>query len=234
MQVQLQVLQNLPYRQLSGMQPPAPRHKKDVSHQSLHRDSEGDIDEVRRLFREGHGDWNEVYNDAGETPLACAAIDGNEELCRFLIEDCGLWTHARNKGGRTALIEMVRTRSGRWPHRLAELFADTVNEQDGSGRTALMFASGGAGLFGSRRGNVRLVRQLLDMGADPTLQDRRGRTALGIAMEDNRKSENSSNQDVVELLEAETLKFVALQNFKNSFRHTFSAEGVLLTEKRGS
>lgn len=141
-----------------------------------------------------------IFNDKGDTPLIKAAKSGKYEICQWLIEKYNASLNVKNKIGRTPLIEMVIHRDSNWPKELASLFASSVNEQDSYGKTALMFASKGAGIFGSKRGNIKIIEQLLDFGADVFIKDKYKNTALDIAIQSNDKSKKSSNQAVVDYL----------------------------------
>jgi ankyrin repeat protein len=127
------------------------------------------------------------------------------------------------KYGRTALIEMVRRR-GKYHTEVAALLQSSVNAKDSEGKTALMFAAEGGGLFGSRRGNLSLARDLIGLDADPLIQDRGGRTALGYAIASNDKG---TNQDMVDYLEELIRTRIALREFEKLYEYTFDRKGCL-------
>ncbi|MCF8209207.1 MAG: ankyrin repeat domain-containing protein [Rhodoferax sp.] len=186
---------------------------------------EGDIERVHQICCTEHGDISNEINDKGDTPIIYSAICNEFKICEYLIS---IGASARNKYGRTALMEMIRCRSAKWSPELAALFSGSVNEQDCGGQTALMFASVGAGVFGSRRGNIRILEQLLSFGADPTMKDKHGYTALGHAIKANEKSKTSNNQEMVSRLEIEIVNFVAHAEFRKSFTHSFDPKGNLV------
>lgn len=189
------------------------------------------LEQVKIILRMHEENINVLFDDRGNTPLTYAAAHKNIEICQFLINDCNASIRAKTRYGRTALIELVRERSSKWSNKLANLFRESVNDQDGDGRTALMFASEGAGLMNSKRGNIGLIEQLLEFGANPLIKNKRGYTALGLASLENKKSKTSSNQEVVRLLEQEMLKFSSSVEFYKNYKYFFDEKGDLILEK---
>jgi len=160
------------------------------------------LEKVEKICNVENTDLNHIFNDnSRDTPLISAAISRKYEICQWLINTGNASIKAKNKNGRTALIEMVRCRNSNWPRKLAKLFAASVNEQDKSGKTALMFASVGAGLFGSNKGNLKVIKQLLEFGADIFIADNFENTALSYAKLSNKRGRVASNYAVVEYLE---------------------------------
>lgn len=131
---------------------------------------------------------------------------------------------------------MVWLRSKPWgsKHRkIVELIApDTVNHQDSDGRTALMFASVGAGLFGMKRGNPQIIDLLMRHGADPSIKNRWGHTALMQAVESNSRSATGANADVIELLESHSIEYAAKHWFIREQRVEFSDDGGMTIVQR--
>ncbi len=125
-------------------------------------------------------------------------------------------------------MEMIRCRGSKWPKEIAALLRQSVNEQDGSGMTALMFASIGAGAFGSKRGSLAIIRQLVAFGADLALVNKRGQTAVGVAEMENAKSAASANEEVVEFLKAVSIEQRAMKNLRSKYRCSFDSNGVLI------
>ncbi|WP_262965897.1 ankyrin repeat domain-containing protein [Methylobacter psychrophilus] len=160
----------------------------------------GDLSEVKNICELENKNVDFIINDKGDIPLIRAAVSKQHEICQWLIDKCNASINARDKYGRTPLIEMMRCRDSNWPKKQALLFAPSVNEQDGGGKTALMFASEGAGLFGSKKGNITIIKQLLGFGADVFIKDKYRNTALDIAIRSNDRSKTSSNQTVVDYL----------------------------------
>jgi len=166
--------------------------------------------------------------DCDDTPLVFASGAGRFASCQHLIDRHGASILARNRFGRTALMEMIRCRGSNWPKAIAELLTQSVNEQDGSGKTALMFASSGAGAFGSKRGSLAIIRQLVAFGADLALVNNRGQTAVGVAEMENAKSAASANEEVVEFLKAVSIEQRAMKNLRSKYRCSFDSNGVLI------
>jgi ankyrin repeat protein len=122
----------------------------------------------------------------GETALSLAArqkpVIRGYSICQKLIE-LGASPQAKSdRTGRTPLINAVHFR--RFSKKVAGLLIDSIDEQDIDGKTALIHAVSGAGLFGSEQGNLSIVEALLSFGANPSIRDKQGRTAL-----DHAKSE---------------------------------------------
>lgn len=171
-------------------------------------------------------DLNALTNAQGDTLLMRAAMHKTggsaSDLCKLFL-DLGASPGSTMQYGRTVLIEMVRRR-GKYHREVALLLRSSVNAQDDQGGTALMFAAEGAGLFGSRRGHLTAAEHLVDLGADPLVQDRRGRTALGYAMASNDKG---TNQDMVDYLEELMKTSIALREFDKLYQYKFDNDGRL-------
>ncbi len=110
---------------------------------------------------------NEVADEDGETPLMLAAETGNVEIVKLLLHR-GAQAGAKDKAGHTVL-----------------------DHAKGEKRDAILDALKQAGakeaeptaLDAVRQDDVRLLRALLDKGADPNLKDSQGKTALFYAMD---------------------------------------------------
>lgn len=129
---------------------------------------------------------------------------------------------------------MVHNRDSRKTNsaKIIELLGPSVDVQDHDGNTALMFAAKGAGSTASKKGNIGVAKKLLEIGADPREEDKYGYTALGRAMESNEQSPTQNNQNMVEYLEMETVKFIARREFNKLYGYAFSNKGVIeLTKK---
>lgn len=109
---------------------------------------------------------------------------------------------------------------------LMGIFMSSINDRDDAGRTALMFASEGAGFFGNPKGHAGMARELLELGADASAEDNQGRTALGHAMMSNK---NGKNEDMVDLLQEAMVQQAALREFNKRFSSSFTKAGVLKT-----
>lgn len=188
--------------------------------------SKGDEREVERLLRDCSEPFVEVKNRNGETALALAArlktADAVKSMCELLLR-AGFSPRAKaDKTERTALITMVEHR--RFHKDVAELLKSSINDQDIGGKTALMFAAEGAGLFASRRGNGGIARTLLDLGADPQICDKRGLTALGHAVASN---DTDQNEVMVDLLKDAMLNSISRREFVSRNSYHFDNLGNL-------
>jgi ankyrin repeat protein len=196
--------------------------------------SEGDVDRCRRTIVEmGHPDLNTFTNAQGDTPLTRAALHKAGAsalgLCKLLL-DFGASPRATMKHGRTALIEMVRRR-GKYHIEVAWLLRGSINAADNEGRTPLMFAAEGAGAFASRRGNLTVAKHLIELGADPFVQNDQGKTALGYAIASNDKD---TNQGMVDYLEKLMKTTIALREFDRLYQYDFNDNGCLSFSSRKS
>ena len=126
-----------------------------------------------RIPTSGQGESQSQSNAKGQdgwTPLMYAALYGNVESCKLLL-DRGAAVNARNDAGGTALMyavdDVAKTKL------LLERGADP-NLRSGEGRTALMIAVANSGSF-------PVVKLLLEKGADAklSLPDGRGRIGAG-------------------------------------------------------
>lgn len=137
----------------------------------------GDIEEVEILL-DGGADPDRPTDALGGTPLLMALDLGHWDVARLLLAR-GANPKAMTTGHMTSLIKL----SGSWPSAPAQraeqvalaayLIDHGVGVDDqlsGPGTSALMMAA--------IRGNEELVQLLLQRGADPRLEDRRGQTAL--------------------------------------------------------
>jgi hypothetical protein len=187
-------------------------------------------DEVIRLLTGRSIDLNDLTDSEGETPLSraarCKTAAVAVSLCEKLIE-LGASPQARTKeNGRTALIMMVLRRSNEVPFcgKVASLLADSINVQDDSGATALMYVAEGAGAFASRRGNISVAEDFVALGADLLIEDGRGHTALGYAVASNDKG---TNEPMIDYLKEQMIARVALHEFKRRYKYDFDKQGRL-------
>jgi ankyrin repeat protein len=186
----------------------------------------GETWRVEKLINAEKPDLQKLRDARGDTSLNAAirAEQNNVEMCKLLLGR-GAAPDARGQQGRTALMHAVMGRS--WIKRLrpiVKLLGASVNVQDESGQTALMFASRGGAGFGAELGNSLLVRALLSLRADATIADNYGRTALAYAEEVNKTGKNSRT---VRLLQEAMLNQAARHDFHNRFAHSFDKNGVL-------
>lgn len=143
----------------------------------------GDLAAVEGLVGEGVS----VATADGEqrTPLMFAAFNGHRHVAAFLLVE-GAKVDVRDSAGRTALLYAS---SGPFVETV-EVLLDAGAEVDTQGTlegfTALMTAAA--------EGQLGVVRLLLDRGADASLQDVDGDTALSFARE-------KGHGEVIDLLE---------------------------------
>lgn len=113
----------------------------------------------------------DALNANGENALMLAALSGYQDLMRLLVEQGA----EVNKPGWTPL-HYAATYSGPASAEMVEFLLDQnayIDAESPNGTTPLMMAA--------RYGENRVVRLLLDAGADPMLRNERGLTALDFA-----------------------------------------------------
>ncbi len=191
--------------------------------------SEHDLSRLHNVLSENDAFIHHVINEEGNTPLIESAIHQDYETCCWLLKNQLSDVNEINRVGRTALIEMVRFRSNnKFSRKLCVRLRDSVNVQDCSGKTALMYAVKGAGAFGSNKGNISIVKQLVEFGADLNLVNHDGRTALGEAKRCSKKSKSENiNGEIIEYLQTQMTIQRALYHFRKYFNYKFSDLGVL-------
>lgn len=160
-----------------------------------------------------------------------AATSQQLDVCAWLIERGASIEH-RNSIGRTALLAAIHARDGGWKHKLIALLEPSINIADSDGLTPLMRAARGAGLFGANRGNLQILKRLIEGGADVFAQDNRGLTALGHANIDASSSLSGANDEVVGFLEQAMVEAAAKMEFHRLYVHHFSSKGVLMLQHR--
>jgi ankyrin repeat protein len=129
----------------------------------------GDMDAVQRFSAVGVN-LNEKDTPGGLAPLTAAALGGQPEVAKFLL-DKGQNLDALKQQGQAALIAAAAAGHVEVVRVLLDRGAD-VNERSGPfNRTILMHAVG----------YPKVVKVLLERGADVNAQDRDGATALSLA-----------------------------------------------------
>jgi ankyrin repeat protein len=190
--------------------------------------AKGDMDGVQHILNElpqKGANLSQLTDRDGSSLLhaACRVKDRKAALAisELMIQN-GASNQMKDQSGFTALTSMVR--ESHYKPDVAMLLQSSKDINDNSGRTALMFAAKGGGLFGNRRGNLTVVRHLLSMGADLFLCDNSGRTALGHALKSN---DTGQNEAMIEFLEHEMITQTAVAEFRRLNDSSFDSNGVL-------
>ncbi len=127
-----------------------------------------DLERVRQL-----SGTPDVLDPDGRTPLIAAAIDSKLEAARILIA-AGADVDFQDPGGWSALHFAAQSGSAEMVRLLLDASA-TVDPRDSDGNTPLWRAT-----FESR-GEGRLIRLLLEHGADPNRENDSGVSPAGLA-----------------------------------------------------
>ena len=139
---------------------------------------EGDLERVELLVNKG-ANANAAEPKKARTVLMVAAAKGQFDIVKFLYGK-GADINARDSDSQTALMYASRHRLNVTPdNAIAKFLIDNgaeVNVRSKKrGFTVLMLAASA--------GNVELVQQLLEKGADPEIADNFGVSALAMAQE---------------------------------------------------
>ncbi len=111
---------------------------------------------------------NKSADTRGRTPLIYAAVYGDAETIKALVE-AGADLNQDNPGGRTPLMEAATHGNTKTIKALVEAGAD-VDKVDKNGKTSLMEAAA--------HGNVEAIKALAAAGADVDKVDKNGKTPL--------------------------------------------------------
>ncbi len=177
-----------------------------------------------------------VIGNGRERLLTRAACSGEHEICARLVS-MGAKMGYQSGLGRAPIAEMIRCRTSGWGsgHRtVLRLLAPSVNNQDSEGMTALMFAVRGAGLFGRKQGSLSIIKLLVELGADVSIRDRLGRTALMHAVQSNEKSAASTNDEVVAQMRVYSIEAAAMQAFERDYRYHLEPNGEISVVRKES
>jgi ankyrin repeat protein len=139
---------------------------------------EGDLAKVELLVKKG-ANVNSAEPKKKRTALMVAATKGQFDIVKFLYGK-GADINARDSDSQTALMYASRNRFNETPDNTIAKFllsngAEVNVRSKKKGFTVLMLAASA--------GNVELVQQLLEKGADPAIKDNFGGTAVAMAQE---------------------------------------------------
>ncbi len=162
--------------------------------------------------------------DRGRTPLHLAAAAGDVDACNALLEHVSMYVFDNHE--QTPLIHLASVRGNKNYAAIVLRLSSTVNDPDPKGRTALMLAARGMSVR-SRKGHLRLVKALLNAGADVTATDADGRTALGWAMKDLAPGKPDANAEVIDCLQRHQYQVEVERFFRMHYTHSFDAKGVM-------
>jgi hypothetical protein len=140
---------------------------------------QGDKKEVLRLLQSG--EIVDSRGDFGVTPLMRAAYRGDLPMVKLLVS-AGADTDAVDLGGATALHLASRQGCKDVVEYLVKSGRATVNNKDDNGWTPLMRAV---------KNSPDIVKILLDGGADPTIKNRWGQSAVNLAISEESLSSAS-------------------------------------------
>jgi ankyrin repeat protein len=129
----------------------------------------------------------------GENALLAAAEEGNKETVKYLLHKKNMDVLYKDKKGEDALIRAAKNDRVSVVIELVK-HRINVNSIDKKDMTSLMHAVDG-------RASFDVVKILIGSGADASLKDNKGRTALNMAWE-----KYETNHEVIKLLEEATKK----------------------------
>lgn len=157
-------------------------YTKDGDRAIFHAVKSGNRD-IARLLLERGADPNVSYNDATGSPLDSAVSAGDPEMVSLLIK----WKAGVNykmRGAQTALHTACMQKESEQASAIITVLLQSgadVNAVTHMGVTPLMNAV--------EADNTSAVRILLQRGADPRIQNIKGRTALDIALNGGKNTE---------------------------------------------
>lgn len=169
-----------------------PNIKDDLGNSPLHLAIDRDKEEITNALLEKNTDVNvgglsgKVKN---QTPLYAAVIKGRTDLVQRLLEKGADPNIADSDGGYPLSEAAIRGDA-----ELVKLLLDkgaNINAQESNKRSALIYAASNAGISSQRRQET--IKNLLERGADKSIKDAEGMTALDWA-------KKSKNEDAVQLL----------------------------------
>jgi len=130
-----------------------------------------DKEDVCQLFLDAGMDIN-CRDSAGTPMLSIAARAGREKMCQWLVENGAAIDAISQDRGYSAVMDAVWKGSTPIVEKLIALGAN-LNFVGNDGQTALIIATGST--------HTKICRMLVEHGADPTVSDRMGMSALKYA-----------------------------------------------------
>ena len=182
------------------------------------------MESVEHLVTTSPENIDDVRDDKGR-PALVVAVGSREDkgnLIAVRLVSLGASITCTDTNGRTALIHAA---IGRHLNvKLGELLQSSVDCRDCDGKTALMFAAEGQSSTNGRTGSMSTAKILVSMGADLMACSKRGKTALGHAIDSN---DTGTNGAMIEYLKREMVHQQALTVFKERYRYEFDSNGNL-------
>ncbi len=139
----------------------------ELNTQLIDQIDDGNLVEVKKLV-DSKADVNST-NEFGWTPLMTASLMGKDDIVDYLLKEKGD-VNAQSARKDTALIAAAKKNKLNIVDLLLSASKDSIDELDGSNRSALMHASS----FGS----PELVEKLIKSGSNVNIQDKDGNTPL--------------------------------------------------------
>ncbi len=133
---------------------------------------EGNVAGIRKLINAAV-DVNQQEDRDGNTPLTVAARYGRPAVVQLLLNVPGINVNTENYVAMTALLEAASAKYTRIVQLLLNAPGIEIDKPGFMGITSLMFAA---------RGNIAMLRNLLNAGADWKIASLEGQTALDIAI----------------------------------------------------
>ena len=138
-----------------------------------------------QLFLDAGADAN-VPSNGGETPLHLAMNDSSGKIMRVLIEQGKAGINNKASDGRTPLFYVLDSHNAECALRLLQYRPDcTLTDTEGNGPLHVVLKSFLRPFKQDGPSNIDLIKALLAAGADPTLKNHQGQTALHVYHYDN-------------------------------------------------
>ena len=168
---------------------------------------DGHVNIVRMLLR--HGADGDAQNLTNETPVHFAAKGGHVDCMQELLET-GAGTNARDSRGQTPLMIACKLKHQKVVELLLDQDCDVNGQDTNSGKTALHWAV--------HNGDVNIVTELLDAGADTNIKDKNWATPFMMAL-------SSGRRGILELLLHSGCNLNITDRSYNTALHLAAADG---------